>query len=230
MSKKDVPAFDYMSKLKPGLKGEIVINAGIYKGRYATRIEDLREESIGLAHPLLKGALLPTYRDMSFTFSIEDGGALYVFDMSVRRLDTQTGLPILWGTINDYPKRIQRRQFLRVSCLWDISIFHLDMEAKSPLSARWLDARAIDVSLGGCRFRLSDDAAGDLAFESGESLLVRFNLAGHEYFQIGRTSRIVHNPRTWEVGVVFDSVPVSVEKKLFEYIRQQEIMGRDQNQ
>ena len=231
MSKKDVPAFDYLSKLKPGLKGEIVINAGIYKGRYATRIEDLREDgTVGLAHPLLKGALLPTYRDMNFLLSIEDGGALYVFDMCVRRLDTQTGLPILWATVLGEPERVQRRQFLRVSCLWEISIFHLDVEAKAPQSSRWLGARAIDISLGGCRFRLSGETAGDLRFESGERIFVRFDLAGREHFQLGRTSRITHAARVWEVGVVFDSVPLSVEKKLFEYIRQQEIMGRDQKQ
>ena len=230
MSKKDVLAWDYLAKLKPGLKCEIVINAGIYKGRYATRIEDLREDAVVLAHPLLKGALLPVYRDMNFQLSIEDGGALYVFDMSVRRLDMQTGLPGLWATILGEPERVQRRQFLRVSCLWEISIFHLDAEANAPHSIRWLAARAIDISLGGCRFRLSNEAAGDMRFESGERVFVRFELAGREHFQFGRTSRITHAARVWEVGVVFDSVPQSVERKLFEYIRQQEIMGRDQKQ
>lgn len=231
MSKKNTPALDHLAKLKPGIKGEIVIGAGVYKGRYATRIEDVRENNtVMLAHPLLRGALLPIYRDMKFQLSIEDGGALYVFDVAVQRLDPKAGLPSLWVTLLGEPERVQRRQFLRVSCLWEISIFHLDAEEKAPLSSRWLAARAIDISLGGCRFRLSGEAAGAMRFESDERIFVRFELAGREHFQLGRTSRIKHEARVWEVGVVFDSVPLRVERKLFEYIRQQEIMGRDQKQ
>lgn len=227
-NKRDVPALDYTSKLQPGLKGEIAINAGIYKGRYASRIEDVRGDIVGFAHPLMKGVLLPAYRDLNFTFTMEDNGALYVFDMSVRRAETQSGIPLLWANMLGYPKRIQRRQFLRVACLWDIEVFHLDNEMRHPMGSKWLAAKATDISLGGYRFRMPDLIAEDLTYESGDRIMVRFELASREQFQVGRASRIVHEKGSWEIGVGFDGLATSVERKLFEYIRQQEIMLREQ--
>jgi c-di-GMP-binding flagellar brake protein YcgR len=224
----DASALDYSSKLQIGVKGEIAVNAGIYKGHYPSRVEDFKGEAVGLAHPLMRGALLPAYREMNFTFTMEDGAALYVFDMSVRRVETQSGPPILWANINGYPERVQRRQFLRISCLWNISVFHMENEISRPMTSTWLQAKAIDVSLGGYRFVINDDVAGDLSFELGDRIFVRFYLASAEHLQIGRVTRVVHREGKWEIGVSFDSLPSSTEKKLFEYIRQQEIMYREQ--
>ena len=223
INKKDLPALDYTSKLQPGIKGEIVIDAGIYKGRYPSRVEDVRGDTVGFAHPLLKGALLPAYRDMNFVFILEDSGALFEFPMSVRRVDAKTGLPILWAILLDYPKRVQRRNFLRVSCLWDVAIFQLSNESNAPMAGKWFDAKIIDISLGGYRFKTNLD----MKFENGDKILVRFMLGAKEYFLLGRASRIIPLKNAWEVGVEFDSVAVSVEKKLFEFIRQQEMLGRD---
>jgi c-di-GMP-binding flagellar brake protein YcgR len=216
---------DYTSKLKPGVKGEIAINAGIYKGHYPSRVEDLDlgHGLVGLAHPFMRGALLPAYRDMNLTFTMEDSGALYVFALSVRRVDIQ-GPPIMWANILDEPERVQRRQFLRISCLWDINVFHLENEFKNPTKTAWLPAKAIDISLGGYRFILPDEEAGELIFESGDRICVSFELAEREQIHTGRTTRIVHKDKKWEVGVGFDALPASAEKKLFEYIRQQEIL------
>jgi c-di-GMP-binding flagellar brake protein YcgR len=222
------PALDYSSKLQPGKKGEISINAGIYKGRYPSLVEDIKTDAVGLAHPLMKGALLPAYRDMNFTFTLDDGAALYVFDMSVRRVETQPGPPILWANVNAYPKRLQRRQFLRISCFWNIKVFHLESEMKNPMSAAWLPAKAIDISLGGYRFVINRNLARDVNFEMGDRMFVRFDLASVEQLQLGRISRIVRKKDILEIGVGFDALPVSTEKKLFEYIRQQEIMFREQ--
>jgi c-di-GMP-binding flagellar brake protein YcgR len=221
---------DYTSKLQPGTKGEIAINAGIYKGHYPSRVEDIDLENniVGLAHPFMRGALLPAYRDMNLTFTMEDATALYVFDLSVRRVDIQ-GPPIMWANILSEPERVQRRQFLRISCFWDILIFHIDNEASLPMSTSWLPAKAIDISLGGYRFTVPDEEAGDLIFESGDRVCVRFDLASREQLHMGRTTRIIHKDEKWEVGVGFDCLPVSAEKKLFEYIRQQEIMFGSNN-
>jgi c-di-GMP-binding flagellar brake protein YcgR len=214
--------------MQVGIKGEIVINAGIYKGRYASRVEDFKGDSVGFAHPLLGGALLPAYRDLNFDFVMEDGSALYVFPMSVRRVDMQSGLPIMWAVVFDWPKRIQRRQFLRVSCFWNIMIYHLGREVSQPMSSKWLPAKTMDISLGGYRFKISCADAGDLIFESDDRILVHFVLAENEYMLLGRTTRIVQTGDSWEVGVGFDSLSSRMEKKLFEFIRQQEIMWREE--
>lgn len=222
------PAVDYTSKLQPGSRGDIVVNAGIYKGRYPSRVQEIQGDLVLFDHPLLKEALLPVYRDMNFTFVMEDGGALYLFDMAVRRSDRKIELPAMWALLLDYPTRVQRRQFLRISCLWEVVIFHIEAEERRPMSSRWMEAVVIDVSLGGYRFRLPFDVAGGAVFESKDRILLRFKLGNAFYFLSGRASRVARTDKAWEVGVGFDSVPVSVEKKLFEFVRQQEIMGRDQ--
>ena len=223
INRRETPALDYTSKIQPGIKGEIVIGAGIYKGRYPSRVEDVRGDTVGFAHPLLKGALMPAYRDMNFVFILEDSSVLFEFPMAVRRVDSKTGLPILWAILLDYPKRVQRRNFLRVSCLWNVSVFHLGNEQRTPMSGQWFNAVIIDISLGGYRFKTTQD----IQCESGDKILVRFTLGGKEYFLLGSASRIISQNNNLEVGVELDSLALSAEKKLFEFIRQQELSGRE---
>lgn len=226
INKKGSPALNYTSKLRHGIKGEIVINAGLYKGRYLSRVEDVRGDKVGFAHPLLKAAPLPAYRDMNFVFILEDTGALFEFPMAVRRMETKTGIPILWARLLGYPKRVQRRSFLRVSCLWDVEIFQLTNEQNAPMEEKWFGAQIIDISLGGYRFRVKNG----VNFDDGDKVLVRFMLTGKEYFLIGRVSRIIPKKKSREVGVELDSLPVVVEKRLFEFVRQQEIQGRNRDE
>jgi c-di-GMP-binding flagellar brake protein YcgR len=214
--------------MQVGVKGEIQVNAGIYKGRYASRVEDIKGETVGFAHPLISGALLPAYRDLNFDFVMEDGGALYVFPMAVRRVEMQAGLPIMWADMENYPKRIQRRQFLRVSCLWDALIFHMGCEMKEPMSGKWLPAKAIDISLGGYRFRITRGEAAGVFFELDDRILVCFTIDDDKHMLMGRVTRVITAGSSWEVGVGFDSLPSSAEKKLFGFIRRQEIIWRDE--
>jgi c-di-GMP-binding flagellar brake protein YcgR len=224
-----LPEQDYTFKMQVGKKGEIQINAGIYKGHYPSRVEDIRGDSVGFAHPLVSGALLPVYRELNFDFVLEDGSALYIFPMAVRRVDMQSGLPIMWADIADYPKRIQRRQFLRVSCLWNILVFHVGRELSEPMSVKWLPAKAIDISLGGYRFKVSREEAAGLSFEMDDRILVHFSFADvPQVMLVGRVTRVVQEGGFWEVGVGFDSLPAKIEKKLFEFIRQQEMLWRDE--
>ena len=219
---------DYTYKMQVGVKGEIVINAGVYKGRYLSSVEYIKGETIGFAHPLMKGMLLPVYRDLDFEFVMEDSSALYVFEMSVKRVEMQSGLAVMWAYQLDYPKRIQRRGFLRVSCFWDIMVFHLGNEMNQPMSTKWCPAKAIDISLGGYRFKVSKAEAGGLTFESNDRILMLFSLSENQYMLTGRGTRIVQTPDMWEVGVGFDSLPSNMEKKLFEFIRQQEMLSKDE--
>jgi c-di-GMP-binding flagellar brake protein YcgR len=219
-----------MSKLKPGIRGVIAIDAGLYKGRYPSMLEDLKDDMLALAPPLLNGVLLPIYRDMDFTFTIEDSTALYIFDMSAWRLEMKDGVPLMWATILDEPRRIQRRQFVRISCFQNVTIFHIEEEQRKPMRVTWKHAKALDISLGGIGLKLDDGAAEGLVFEPGDRLMVCFELLGEKCFLTGRVSKIMHEDKMWKVGMGFDSIAISVERKLFRYIRQQEIMGREVNE
>ncbi|MDR1132628.1 MAG: flagellar brake protein [Synergistaceae bacterium] len=223
-----LPQQDYTLKMQVGKKGDIQVNAGTYKGHYPSRVEDIKGDAVGFAHPLISGALLPVYRELDFDFIMEDGSALYIFPMAVRRVEMQGGVPIMWADVANYPKRIQRRQFLRVSCLWDILVFHIGCEKNEPMSGKWLPAKAIDVSLGGYRFKLSKEDAGGLMFETDDRILLYFTLDYTNLMLTGRATRVAREGGFWEVGVGFDFLPAKIERKLFEFIRQQEILWRDE--
>ena len=211
------------SRFKIGTKVDISINAGLYKGRYASRVEDSKgDDLLCLAHPLLKGVLLPVYRDMSFLMNVEDGTAVYEYEMTVTRIDLKTGVPLLWAQIDGQPMRIQRRRFLRVDSFWTVKIFPLQVGIEKPMQGQWFDARVVDVSLGGYRFKAP--YKGEI--QQGDRFLLDFMLAGKKYYIEGRASRIRVEENSWDVGVEFDMLPRSVERALFEYIRQQEMMGR----
>lgn len=217
---------DFMSKLQPGVRAEVSVASGMYKGRYNTEIMEIKEDSIKMLHPLLRDGMLPFYRDMVFTLTVEDGGALYVYEMAVLRTGSKGG-PNLTAEIISEPQRIQRRSFLRIACSWEMSVFQIEKELASPMKVDWIAAKALDISLRGMRFRVDDSDAGDLTFDSGDRLMLSFELFGKKYYMSGSATRIVHEQKAWAVGVSFDSVAISVEKKLFEYIRQQEMLGRE---
>ncbi|GHV53046.1 hypothetical protein FACS1894216_10290 [Synergistales bacterium] len=223
--KKIMPTVDYTTRLSVGVRGEITMDAGMFKGRYKSAIEDVTDDMVGLAHPFLKGTTIPVHRDMNFTFTIEDGSAMYVFEMAVVRSDTSAMVPIMWANLIAQPRRIQRRQFVRVDCKWDIELFFIEYERDNKMRARWMPSVAIDVSLGGYRFILPDKYADGLQFESGDRIFGKFTLASCSYFQMGRAVRVVHNDEhaRWEVSVNFDVLPMSVEKVLLEFIRQLEL-------
>jgi c-di-GMP-binding flagellar brake protein YcgR len=224
-----LPEQDYTFKMQVGKKGDIQINAGIYKGHYSSLVEDIKGDIVGFAHPLVSGALLPVYRELNFDFILEDGRALYIFPMAVRRVEMQSGVPVMWANMVDYPKRIQRRQFLRVSCLWDLFVFHVGRELSEPMSVKWLPAKAIDISLGGYRFKISREYTGGLSFEMDDRILVHFAFSDvSQVMLLGKVTRVVMEGGFWEIGVGFDSLPAKIEKKLFEFIRQQEMLWRDE--
>ena len=62
-----------------GSRMELGIADGLYKGNYASRLEDLSSSGdglplLGVAHPMFKGALLPMSRNLELTLRIEASG------------------------------------------------------------------------------------------------------------------------------------------------------------
>ena len=65
-----------------GSRMELGIADGLYKGNYASRLEDLSSSEdglllLGVAHPMFKGALLPMARNLELTLRIEASGNFY---------------------------------------------------------------------------------------------------------------------------------------------------------
>jgi c-di-GMP-binding flagellar brake protein YcgR len=96
------------------------------------------------------------------------------------------------------------------------------------MSGKWLPAKAIDISLGGYRFKIPKKETDGFSFEMEDRILVYFTLSDAQVMLVGKATRVVTKDGLWEVGVGFDSLPAKIEKKLFEFIRQQEILWRDE--
>lgn len=237
---------EYLAKLKPGLAGEFVLSSGTHKGRYKTIVEEIDGSMVSVQPPMTRGALLEIYRGMEFCLATEDASALYEYDMTIVRIRRGAGPELVCAELTGDVRRIQRRHFLRVACdqrssrdgaarggIDALEIFDAGRETDEPMSSSWRKARPLDISLRGIRFQVDDIASEprpEDAVMSGSKLMMSFILLGRRYWLVGTAARVVRadDDSGQIVGASFDSVGSSIEKKLFEFIRAQEIANRDE--
>jgi len=217
---------EFLAMLKGciGSKVSLVIDAGLYKGTYPSRIEDVDEESIGLAHPMMRGALLPVHRSVQLKMSVEAGGALFFSLVSISKGLVRENLPLLWVTPVGEARKIQRRLFVRVPCLLKTGLFRLEGEDYRPEKEEWTYVNAKDISLGGIGFSVPREKAP--LFPERARFLVDLVLQGKKYLLVGKIVKIIPKSESLELGVAFEGMPVFAEKPLGSFIRQQELAGR----
>ena len=217
---------EFLAMLKDciGSKVSLVIDAGLYKGAYPSRIEDVDEDSIGLAHPTMRGALLPVHRSVQLKMSVEAGGALYFSLVSISKGLVRENLPLLWVTPVGEARKIQRRLFVRVPCLLKTGLFRLEGENYRPEKEEWMYVNAKDISLGGVGFSVPREKAR--LFPERARVLVVLVLQEKRYLLVGKVVKKIPKSEFWELGVAFEGMPVFAEKPLGNYIRQQELAGR----
>ena len=78
-----------------GSKGTLIIDTGLYKGTYSTRLEDIRTGFLGVSHPTLRGALLPVMRNVELKVRIEADGGIYQAPAAVIRNSLSKNVPLL---------------------------------------------------------------------------------------------------------------------------------------
>ncbi|MCX7828437.1 MAG: flagellar brake protein [Thermanaerothrix sp.] len=209
--------------LPVGAKGEFKVEDGLFKGTYPTRLEDQREDMLGLAHPMFKGALLPVYRDMECELVAEDNRSPVRVSCVVVRSDITGTVPMLWVKMFGPPERIQRRRYLRVPCLREFRLFPIEAEARSPLSGRWLKGTAVDMSLGGVRFRMDYP----YRLSHGDRFLCMLPLGDRPFPGLIKVMRADKtSDGLWDCGGAFEAVPRWAEKYIIEFIRTQELNSR----
>lgn len=217
---------EFLAMLKDcvGSKVSLVIDAGLYKGTYPSRIEDVDDELIGLAHPMLRRALLPVHRNVQLKMSVEARGALFFSLVSISKGLVRDALPLLWVTPVGEARKIQRRLFVRVPCLLKTGFFRLEGENYRPEKEEWVYVNAKDISLGGMGLSVPQEKVH--LFPESARFLVELVLQEKRYLLVGKIVKKIPKNEVWEVGVVFEGVPVFAEKPLGNYIRQQELAGR----
>jgi len=207
-----------------GNKVSLTIDAGLYKGIYPSKIEDVDEENIGLAHPLLRGALLPVHRSVQLKMKVETEGGVYFSVVSITRGFTHGTLPLLWVAPVGEAQKIQRRYFVRVPCLLKTAFFRLEGEEYRPEKEEWHFVTAKDISLGGIGFSVPQDRSG--VFCQGNRYLLGIAVQDRTFLLVGKIVKKMTRDDLLELGVAFEGLPSSVEKCLGGFIRQQELAGR----
>ena len=226
-----------------GSKMELGIANGLYKGSYASRLEDLSPSAedgsllLGVAHPMFKRALLPMARNLDLNLRIESGGYFYQGEAEIIRHVINVPIPLLWLALKAPLEKVQRRMFVRVPCLIKGQAFLLEAEPDEketektpphpPLpERRWFPIMLRDMSLGGVGVGIRRP---ELPFvvERGRYLL-QAAIGDTEFFLICRLIKIFSSDEEGGilVGMAYEGLPAFVEKLMIGFIRQQELSSR----
>lgn len=209
---------------KIGSKGTLIIDTGLYKGTYSTRLEDIRNGFLGVSHPTLRGALLPVMRNVELKVRVEVEGGIYQVQAAVIRNSISESVPLLWLAPVGEAEKIQRRSFVRVPSALRVSLFGLS-EAPDGFGLReWVQATVKDISLGGIGMA-APVAIGD-RFDLKDQVFLRFALSGVPFLLAATLVRKNQTEDRCELGFAFEQLPVILEKALVTFIRQSELAGR----
>jgi c-di-GMP-binding flagellar brake protein YcgR len=224
MDKLTIQDFLGLLNKKIGAKATLYNEAGLYKGVYPSRVEDVKGENIAFSHPLIRGALLPVLRGVELKLKVEADGMLYQAIVSVVRGAPQDGIPMLWTIPVSEALRVQRRSFVRVPCLLKTSVYRLEGEKVSPNGEEWTPAVSRDISLGGTAVLVYRPHG--FKFGEQDRILIRLPVQDEVFTLTGRIVRKILKEDNWEMGFAFEAVPGYVEKALGAFIRRQEMAGR----
>ena len=227
------PEFEQSRKMLEeliGAKAELVISAGLYKGSYPSRVEELENGLVGVAHPMVRGALLPALRSTELLLKIEASNCFYQAEAMVLRSTVNVAFPLLWLKLVKVLEKVQRRMFVRVSCALKADAFFLSFDAELPEGAtlpskEWFSVRLTDISLGGAGILIKENMI-PWCLEGGRYLL-RLNIGGTTFFLVGKLVKILKKDvEHIEVGIAYEGLAACTEKIMGGYIRQQELLTR----
>ena len=232
-----------------GAKMELDITNGLYKGTYASRLEDLSPPAedgsllLGVAYPMFKGSLLPMSRNLDLNLRIESSGCFYQGEAEIIRHVINVPIPLLWLSLKAPLEKVQCRMFVRVPCLIKGQAFLLEVEPdepdepdeeetkeaprRSPLpERRWFPVMLRDMSLGGVGVWIQRP---ELPFvvDRGRYLL-QAAIEDTEFFLVCRLIKIFSSDEEGGilVGMAYEGLPAFVEKLMVGFIRQRELSLR----
>ncbi|MDR1731866.1 MAG: flagellar brake domain-containing protein [Synergistaceae bacterium] len=213
-----------------GSKIELIITSGLYKGTYPSRIEELENGLLGVAHPMVKGALLPALRSTELLMKVESSTCFYQAMVLVLRSTINVTFPVLWLKMLTVLEKVQRRMFVRVPSAMKVDLCFVGCDTELPEGTtlppgEWISARVSDISLGGAGIVLKETQAG-FCLEGGRYIL-QLSVGNVTFFIIAKMVKILQkNPGSLEAGVAYEGLAAFTEKILGSYIRQQELMTR----
>lgn len=200
----------------------------VYKGRgereaqkvFSSRIEDISNETVTIAAPLVHGDVLPFRPGMGVVIGTPGEDALYGFYTKIVSVNKNKDVPTLVLARPKAPSRVQRRKYVRAG-------------ASVLKSARVLNTHEVH-SLHTVRNRADRNiSAGGLLMTSskllphGTVLLMELSLPSGDMKVAGQVVRSTKNERgDYDVGVQFVGLTEKERARLLQFVQKRQIEGR----
>jgi len=138
-------------------KIEIIIGGDDSLGRYVARVEDFTDEGIVISPPEFINGTIRLRDNIDVRGMIARDDAVYEFQSRIRKVTENGHSHYLLSDAKNF-RRVQRRQFVRIETLKDISIIPIKEDISSELvmpKRAWDDAVSVNISGGGMLLQTS---------------------------------------------------------------------------
>lgn len=197
--------------LNPNQRVELIVGEGEDRRVFITRVEDLNEpgEYLLLAAPIVNGEIVPIRRETAVTVSfycheVPHQGRYQATGVVERRLKDNS-VPVLLIKLTSEWKKIQLRDFVRVSVLID-AIYN----GTSPCLIR-------DISGGGLLCVAQEELA------TGSKIYIDLPIERTLLRVYCRILRAVQSERGWEYGCIFEDIDEASRQKIIQYVYKRQI-------
>jgi len=141
----------YRKKLLIGIAVELVVLEGEYEGEYRTRIEEVGEKILVVGAPFSAGEVVPLREGTKVKLTFWDEAAAYSFEGKIMQRIAEP-IPMVVLELPDSVAKVQRRNFVRVPALYQVSFQSVTKEGLSALHK----GTTLDLSGGGMCFLTKD--------------------------------------------------------------------------
>lgn len=138
-------------------KIEIIIGGDDDLGRYVARVEDFTEEGIVISPPEFINGSIRLRDNIDVRGMIARDDAVYEFYTRIRKVTENGHSHYVLSDPKNF-RRVQRRQFVRIETLRDISIIPIKEQVSAELvlpQRAWDDAVSVNISGGGMLLQTS---------------------------------------------------------------------------
>ncbi|NPV92031.1 MAG: hypothetical protein HPY50_14790 [Firmicutes bacterium] len=205
--------------LRPNQHVELEVRDGDYRGKYPSRVEEIRGDTMVLAMPMSRGEIVTLRREtrVLINFMLNDANHAFEAPILERMRDP---LPVFVVRLPTEAVKRQRRSWVRVPA--SLRISYTTVKDKVIDDELFLETSTIDVSGGGLLFY------SDRGYRPGESMRIILHLPKRPLEVKARVIRSTiipdQQPRLYQTGVEFIDIRERQRDRVMKYIFEQQRM------
>lgn len=175
----------YKDELKVNQKAQLKVMDGLYTGIYVSRVEDIGEDYIKLAMPIVKGEIIPLSIGTKVEVVVSDQDKAYGFTGLIRNRQISP-VPMFTMKFPDKIRKIQRRNYVRIECSIPVQYAVIDNSEELDQDLVFQTGRTLDISGGGLRLFTNH------SLEQEQKLFIKLKLLKDDEIEIkGKVIRLL---------------------------------------